>query len=225
MIRNVRDGQPLTANIDPAEMGKAAAVGFVSGAISGATAGVGTGLAATIGVGAASNVLAGQAAMATDNVLSGRTVTTGLGNVGDMAIDALTGGIGGASSYGLQKALKSTAIKAVAKLGTHNDGSDIVVLGTFPEYLREGNELGMTYFQVSPKVYAWAESKGIGWASNQQFLDNQMAAGKSFAVALGFKPPEIAGTMKTAGRGLTQELAYLKQKGYVVRSGLWVSMR
>ena len=114
MIRNVRGGQPLTANIDPAEVGKAAAVGFVSGAISGATAGVGTGLAATIGVGAVSNVLAGQTAIATDNVLSGRAITTGMGDVGDMAKDALLGGVIGGVGHGATKILERVSVRNVS---------------------------------------------------------------------------------------------------------------
>ena len=111
MIRNAQGGQPLTANIDPAEVGKAAAVGFVAGAISGATAGVGTGLAATIGVGALSNVVAGQAAIATDNALSGRAITTGMGDVGGMAKDALLGGVTGGISHGVARMLARAPIR------------------------------------------------------------------------------------------------------------------
>ncbi|MBE7529143.1 MAG: hypothetical protein HS099_05360 [Ardenticatenaceae bacterium] len=113
MINNVRDGQPLTANIDPTEVGKAAAIGAVSGAVAGATFGAGvaaggaiaaaagissaSGAAATA-VGAAtvavSGAAAGQTGRATANLLTGQPVSEGLFQPQDMAIDAATSMVG-----------------------------------------------------------------------------------------------------------------------------------
>jgi len=69
IIQNAREGQPLTTNIDPGEVAKAAAVGAVGGAVAGATfglalaaapaVGLGTGLGAHVAAGAASGVVAG----------------------------------------------------------------------------------------------------------------------------------------------------------------------
>jgi len=98
MIENVQRGEPLTANIDPGEVAKAAAVGAVAGAVGGATLGVGTavlgtGLGATIATGAVAGALSGQAGRAADNVLSGVDATTGLGNPNDIVTDAAIGGL------------------------------------------------------------------------------------------------------------------------------------
>ena len=106
MIQNIRDGQPLIANIDPGQVAKAAAVGAVGGAVGAATFGVGTavmgtGLAAMMGSGAISGAIAGQASRAAGNVLSGQEVTAGLGNPTDIAADAALGAAGGAIAYGI----------------------------------------------------------------------------------------------------------------------------
>jgi len=47
MIQNAQNHQPLTANIDPAQVGKAAAMGFLAGAAAGATLGAGAVLVST----------------------------------------------------------------------------------------------------------------------------------------------------------------------------------
>lgn len=98
MIQNVRTHQPLTANISAAAVGKAAAAGFVAGAVGAATFGAGTavmggGFAATVGAGMISGVTAGQAGRAADNVVNRRAITSGLGNARDMGRDALIGGL------------------------------------------------------------------------------------------------------------------------------------
>ena len=56
------------------------------------TAVMGTGLGATVAAGAISGAVSGQAARATENVLSGQEVTAGLGNPVDIAADAVLGG-------------------------------------------------------------------------------------------------------------------------------------
>ena len=126
MIRNVREGQPLTTNIDPGEVAKAAAVGAVGGAIAGATFGValaaapavglGTGLGAHVAAGAASGVVAGQASRATGNALEGRRITEGLGNPGEMARDAVIGGACGAIGYGIERIASGVAVSRQAAI-------------------------------------------------------------------------------------------------------------
>ncbi|MDY7078092.1 MAG: RHS repeat-associated core domain-containing protein [Chloroflexota bacterium] len=107
MIQNIREGQPLTANIDPSQVAKDAAIGAAVGAVGGLTFGAGlaaggaiagaigvssaSGAAATaIGVTtvAASGAAAGQTSRATSNVLYGRGVTEGLFQPKDMLLDA-----------------------------------------------------------------------------------------------------------------------------------------
>ena len=100
-------------------MGKAAAAGFVAGAVGAATFGAGTavmgggfaatvgagmavmggGFAATVGAGMISGVTAGQAGRAADNVVNRRAITSGLGNVRDMGRDALVGGISAGTGH------------------------------------------------------------------------------------------------------------------------------
>jgi len=74
----------------------AVGAGAVAGAVGVATFGVstavlGTSLAGMMAAGAASGAVAGQAAIATENVLSGREITEGLGHPSDIARDAIAG--------------------------------------------------------------------------------------------------------------------------------------
>ena len=144
MIKNVREGQPLTTNIDPGEVAKAAAIGAVGGAVAGATFGValaaapavglGTGLGAHVAAGAASGVVAGQASRATGNVLNGQRITQGLGNPGEMARNAALGGAGGAIGYGIGKVINAASRTDVVLSGhggyIQGDGMTTVPDGT-----------------------------------------------------------------------------------------------
>jgi RHS repeat-associated protein len=107
MIQNIQQGQPLTANIEPTQVLKDAAIGAAVGAVGGLTFGLGlaagTAVAGAIGISGSSGVLAsvaggvtvglagaaaGQTSRATQNILTGQPIGQGLGNVKDMAIDA-----------------------------------------------------------------------------------------------------------------------------------------
>ena len=71
--------------------------GAVAGAVGGATFGVGTavigtGLVGMVASGAVSGAAAGQAARATENVLSGEAITAGLGDPAEIVTDAAIGG-------------------------------------------------------------------------------------------------------------------------------------
>jgi hypothetical protein len=117
MIQNIRDGQPLTANIDPGEVLEAAAVGAAGGAVGAATFGVGTalmgtGLAGMVGSGAISGAIAGQASRAAGNVLNGQEITAGLGNPANIATDAALGAAGGAIAYGIGQLARSATAPA-----------------------------------------------------------------------------------------------------------------
>ncbi len=61
MIQNVRDGQPLTANIDPGEVGKAAVAGAVAGAVVGGTLGWGASAVGLVGAGEGGTALVSSA--------------------------------------------------------------------------------------------------------------------------------------------------------------------
>jgi hypothetical protein len=76
------------------------------------TAMLGSGLGASMIAGAGSGVVSGQVARATDNALSGRPVTEGLGNPGDMLKDAAIGAAGGAIAYGVGRLLSGSAASA-----------------------------------------------------------------------------------------------------------------
>ncbi len=141
MVKNVQAHEPLTANINPTELGKAAAAGAVAGAIGGLTFGVGTavmgtGLAGSVFAGSLSGVIAGQAGRATSNVLDQRSATEGLGNVGDMATDAALGAAGGALGYGISRLSGPTtgraAIAELCQMCTQAKGAGPNIL-TAPE--------------------------------------------------------------------------------------------
>ena len=218
MIRNVQSGLPLTTNIDPAEVGKAAAVGFVSGAISGATAGLaapGAGLAATVAVGALGNVLGGQAAIATDNLLSGRDVASGMFQSGDILRDAALGGGGAAITYGATQVLKNAYASHYARSATQNPNASKVALGSWPEYTQMGTDY--TYFDAAN--YDYLKAKGIGWLTNEKFLDQQTAYEKIVVTVRGAK---ATGALKPPG-ALLRETEYMFGKaGYRARAnGVW----
>ena len=61
MIQNVRDGQPLTANIDPGEVGKAFVTGLVAGAVVGGTLGWGASALGLVGAGEGGTALVSSA--------------------------------------------------------------------------------------------------------------------------------------------------------------------
>jgi len=69
---------------------------------------MGTGLGATVAAGAISGAVSGQAARATENVLSGQDVTAGLGDPTQVVADAVVGG----ALAGIGRAVDVALIKA-----------------------------------------------------------------------------------------------------------------
>ena len=91
--------------------------GAVAGAVGVATFGVGTavmgtGLGATVAAGAISGAVSGQAARATENVLSGQEVTAGLGNPADIATEAVVGGALAGVGYGIGRLARPAVARA-----------------------------------------------------------------------------------------------------------------
>jgi RHS repeat-associated protein len=120
IIHNIQTGQPLTANIDPSTVAKAAAVGAATGLVAGATLGIGTavlgtGFGAMVASGAVSGAVAGQAGRATENVLSGQEVTAGLGNPADIATEAVVGGALAGVGYGVGRLVRPAAAEAAGR--------------------------------------------------------------------------------------------------------------
>ena len=106
MIKNVQQGNPLTSNIDPSEVGKAAISGTVVGGVAGAAMGAATALAGTgfggvVLGGAPSGVTSSQAAIAMSNKVAGRPNGEGMWDITQMLAHETLGGIGGALTYGL----------------------------------------------------------------------------------------------------------------------------
>jgi hypothetical protein len=119
IIQNIQSGQPLTANIDPTQVAQAAVAGAVAGAIGGATFGVGTavmgtGLGATVASGALSGAIAGQVGRAAENVLTGQDITTGLGDPGDIAKEAVVGGALAGVGYGAGRLVRPAVAEATS---------------------------------------------------------------------------------------------------------------
>ncbi|WP_448593694.1 polymorphic toxin type 10 domain-containing protein [Thermoflexus hugenholtzii] len=88
--------------------------GAVAGAVGAATFGVGTavlgtGLAGTVAAGAISGAVAGQAARATENVLQGKALTTGLGEPGEILQDMALGGAFAGAAYGAGRIFRAAS--------------------------------------------------------------------------------------------------------------------
>jgi len=77
------------------------------------TAVMGTGLGATVAAGAISGAVSGQAARATENVLSGQDVTAGLGNPADIATEAVVGGALAGVGYGIGRLARPAVAEAI----------------------------------------------------------------------------------------------------------------
>jgi RHS repeat-associated protein len=120
IINNIRNGEPLTTNIDPVEVRNAAVAGAVAGAVGGATFGIGTavmgtGFVATVASGSISGAVAGQAARGASNIIHGRNLTEGMGNPVDIAIDATIGGVFSAAGYGLVRVIQNFNGESLAR--------------------------------------------------------------------------------------------------------------
>jgi len=75
----------------------------------------GTGAAATVASGAVSGAVAGQAARATENALRGQGVTEGLGNLGDLFRDAVTGAVLSGALYGISSFIRGNSGSLLAQ--------------------------------------------------------------------------------------------------------------
>jgi hypothetical protein len=71
------------------------------------TAVLGAGLAGTVAAGAISGAVAGQAARATENMLQGKALTTGLGEPGEILQDMVLGGAFAGAAYGAGRILQA----------------------------------------------------------------------------------------------------------------------
>lgn len=169
VVANIsRDGASGNAftNVNWSAVGAGAVAGAVGGATFGiGTAVVGTGFVATVGTGAVSGVLAGQVGRTTENVLTGRDATEGLGNIGQIARDAVVGGALGGAGYGLGRLGQATDT-IVARGMLPED-----VIGTFRRgeygsrvtevdelwYRAEGQTFGRWFGRTRPESAALAE--------------------------------------------------------------------
>ncbi len=185
------------------QVGAGAVAGAVGVATFGAgTAVLGTGAVATVASGAVSGAVAGQAAIATENVLSGREVTEDLGDPADIATDAVIGG----TLSGVGYVAKRMTIFALAKISTHNPNSEYVILGGYPNYRNVGAKAGFTYFEMSPKMWSVTNKLGLAEDINIKFMEQQAAQGKTFVITLGYNRAKgVFGW----GLGTERELSWL----------------
>ena len=174
----------LTCGIGTATLAGAVAVGAAKGALVGAA--VGTAAGASIGY-------------ATTGTLEGAANGAAIGFGAGAAIGAVIGGNAGANSWYNARALEFT-----------NSGSNEVVLGRSGTYEQVAQSRGSTYFHTSDA--RWNEVHdmlGVGnkgmWKINQTFLDQQIAAGKTFLLS---NNPVTDG-----GYYFAKEVAYLTSKG------------
>lgn len=117
---------------------------------------------------------------------------------------------------------KPLSYEEYAKLGTHNDSSDMVVLGKFnptdsdESYIETAKKFKATYFDL--EIYNEVAEK-IGeqnmWNINKEFLGQQKAAGKNFYLTE--DPNKATGVY-------ANEVAWLKTQGYSFEYNAGVSM-
>ena len=174
----------LTCGVGTATLAGAVAVGAAKGALVGAA--VGTAAGAGIGY-------------ATTGTLEGAATGAAIGFGAGAVVGAAVGGSVGANSWYNARALEFT-----------NPGSNEVVLGRSGTYEQVAQSRGSTYFHTSDA--RWNEVHdmfGVGdkgmWRINKAFLDQQVAAGRTFVLS---NNPIVEG-----GYYLAKEVAYLISKG------------
>jgi len=130
-------------NVNWAAVGASAVAGAVGGAtFYGASAALGTGLWGMVGAGTFSGAVSGQAARATENVLTGKAIGEGLGDPVELGRDAIIGGLSGGIFHGVDRMVMRAAFR-----------------GTYVRYISEGElraiqetgllrggRIGKTYF-------------------------------------------------------------------------------
>ena len=174
----------LTCGVGTATLAGAVAVGAAKGALVGAAvgtvAGAGIGYAAT-------------------GTLEGATTGAAIGFGAGAVIGAAIGGNIGANSWYNTRALEFT-----------NPGSNEVVLGRSGTYEQVAQARGSTYFHTSNA--RWNEVHdmlGVGnkgmWKINRAFLDQQIAAGRSFVLS--------NNPITDGGYYFAKEVAYLVSRG------------
>jgi RHS repeat-associated protein len=211
MIENVQRGEPLTANIDPGEVARAAAVGAVAGAVGGATFGVGTavlgtGLAATVATGAISGAVAGQSAIATDNVLRGQNVTEGLGRPEDLVRDAAIGGALSGVGYGIGKAIRGAGTsnaEIAIRLSGDTDRLSPTQLKMLQEVLKE-NKINLKNIEIVYAAEMPSDTAGMTLGMD--------------AFALG---PQAFSSKRLLLESILHELDHLKQRGLLRDPGAY----
>ncbi len=174
----------LTCGVGTATLAGAVAVGAAKGALIGATAG--TIVGAGIGYATTGTV---------EGLIEGAAIGFGVGAV----VGAVAGAKAGASSWYNTMAQEFT-----------NVGSNEVVLGRSGTYEAVAQSRGSTYFHTTDA--RWTEVHdmfGVGdkgmWNINKAFLNQQISAGSTFALA---NNPAISG-----GYYFVKEVAYLVSKG------------
>ena len=151
-------------------------------------------------VGAAVGTAAGAGiGYATTGTLEGAATGAAIGFGAGAVVGAAVGGSVGANSWYNARALEFT-----------NPGSNEVVLGRSGTYEQVAQSRGSTYFHTSDA--RWNEVHdmfGVGdkgmWRINKAFLDQQVAAGRTFVLS---NNPIVEG-----GYYLAKEVAYLVSKG------------
>jgi len=110
-------------------------------------------------------------------------------------------------------------IKAVAKASTRGPATEkgITVLGHYPDYIIKAKELNATYLDFVEGT--WDKlSEAQRWAVNKQFLDEAIARGDKFVLA-------IPKTGVRAGSYLARELEYLRGLGWEVANDVLIKVR
>ena len=160
-------------------------------------------------------------AIATENVLSGREVTAGLGDPAQIATDAVIGGVLAGVGY----AAEQMTISALARTATHNHDSEYVILGGYPNYRNVGRNTGFTYFEMSPRTWSVANKLGLAEDINIRFMEQQTDQGKTFLVTLAYNRPK---GILAWGTGTEREISWLATRSDYVNVGgkyLWQHIR
>jgi hypothetical protein len=154
MVQNYVNNQPLTANLNPTEIARSAAVGAGTGFLGGLT--MGGSLVATVATGAITGAAGGQVEKAINNAFEGKSIGEGLFQPGDMLKDAALGSLGATGGYAANKlggAILSKIKGAGEGINCNSFSGDTLVL-TYDGYKP------IAWIQVGDWVLGWDEDLG-----------------------------------------------------------------
>jgi RHS repeat-associated protein len=121
-------------------------------------------------------------------------------------------GVDVATCGGAEEADSAAAADLATDAAADSTTSGTTVLGSYPEYVEMGDELGANYFNVPPDEWS-AMTPEEQWAANKEFLDEAIERNDTFQLT---KSPDEA----EEGTFFQKEIEYLRDQGYTFEGNL-----